>query len=170
MIGLLHCTQDNKRKAPRVRLNVGFQSDLAWWTEFVTSWNGISFLTPLEPVVEMASDASDWGCRVWHGSQWLVVQWESNVRNLDISCRELIPIILAAATWGPHWRGHRMTCHCDNQVVVACLRSHSSSQPGSGSLPALTLEPPAESDAPHLLSCICRGHIWFQGSPHLCRY
>ena len=27
-------------------------------------------------------------------------------------------------------------------------------QPGSGSLPALTLEPPAESDAPHSLSCI----------------
>jgi len=46
-----------------------------------------------------------------------------------LSRMELMLIILAAAPWGRYWRGHRMTCHCDNQVVVAFLCSHSSSQP-----------------------------------------
>ena len=48
---------------------------------------------------------------------------------LDIFCKELIPIILASATWGHKWAGHQVVYHCDNQVVVAALRSRSSRQP-----------------------------------------
>lgn len=33
---------------------------------------------------------------------------------------------MAAATWGPRWSGTRVICHCDNQAVVACLRSRTS--------------------------------------------
>ena len=68
---------------------------------------------------------------VVHGTaiQWLQIPWDSKAQALDISCKELIPIILASATWGHKWAGHQVVCHCDNQVVIAALRSRSSRQP-----------------------------------------
>ena len=32
--------------------------------------------------------------------------------------KELIPIIVATAVWGPMWRGQRVRCHCDNMAVI----------------------------------------------------
>ena len=96
------------------------------------TWNGTAFLTTgdLAPTAEFTSDASgSWGCGAWHGHQWLQTPWDSKAQALDISCKELIPIILASATWGHKWARHQVVCHCDNQVVVAALRSCSSRQP-----------------------------------------
>ena len=55
--------------------------------------------------------------------------WNNQANRLDIACKELIPIILACAVWGREWAGHHVTCYCDNQVVVASIRSSSSKQP-----------------------------------------
>ena len=80
------------------------------------------------PCTELSADASgSWGCGAWHGLQ---VQWDVQSRELDISCKELIPIILAYVVWGHSWTGYRVTCHCDNQVVVTCLHSRLSKQAG----------------------------------------
>ena len=40
--------------------------------------------------------------------------------------RELLPIVLASAIWGKHWKGQRVVCHCDNAAVVAIINSASS--------------------------------------------
>ena len=45
--------------------------------------------------------------------------------HLDIAVKELLPIIIAAAIWGKEWRGAQVTCHCDNQAVVAVMGSRS---------------------------------------------
>ena len=42
--------------------------------------------------------------------------------------KELIPILIAALIWGRSWSGQKVLCHCDNQVVVAAIRSRSSAQ------------------------------------------
>lgn len=67
------------------------------------------------------SDASgSWGCGAWHGHSWFQLQWDHQSSALLIMVKELLPIILACAIWGPSWQNHR---HGDNQVVVACLCS-----------------------------------------------
>lgn len=43
--------------------------------------------------------------------------------------KELLPIVLACDMWGPQRGSHRVLCHCDNQAVVACLRSRTSKNP-----------------------------------------
>ena len=132
MIDLLHGTNRSSRCTP-IRLNTGFRADLAWWREFVSAWNGTSYLSPPQylPTLEMTSDASgSWGCGAWHGSAWFQIQWDIRSQDLDIACKEMIPIVMACATWGSRWRGHQVICHCDNQVVVACLRSRSSRHSG----------------------------------------
>ena len=45
---------------------------------------------------------------------------------MSIAAKELIPIILACQAWGLRWHSQQVLCHCDNQVVVACLRSRTS--------------------------------------------
>ena len=49
-------------------------------------------------------------------SEWPVVAGAS------IAAKELLPIIAAAAIWGPQWGGSSVLCHCDNEAVVAVVR------------------------------------------------
>ncbi len=55
---------------------------------------------------------------------------EPAVSGVVDSEKELIPIILACEAWGEAWCGRRILCHCDNQSVVADLRSRSSKHKG----------------------------------------
>lgn len=129
MIDLLHSTSHHPGKNTPIRLNTGFRADLAWWTEFASAWNGASYLPPPQhlPTSEMTSDASgSWGCGAWQGTAWFQIQWDSRSQDLGITCKELIPIVMACETWGARWRGRQVTCHCDNQVVVAGLWTRSS--------------------------------------------
>ncbi len=133
MLDLLHGTNHHARGDSKLRLNTGFRADLAWWREFTQEWNGTSFIsTPAHyPAAEITSDASgSWGCGAWYGESWFQIQWDSRSQDLPIACKELIPIVVACATWGKAWRGSRVICHCDNQVVVACLRSRTSKHAG----------------------------------------
>ena len=133
MIDLLHSVRGTSRDHTLIRLNAGFHADLAWWQTFIVSWNGVSFLpTPaLLPTLVMASDASgNWGCGAWHKAMWFQIQWDTQTVDLPITVKELIPIVVAGVVWGPSWSGHRIHCHCDNQAVVACLRSRDSKHKG----------------------------------------
>ncbi len=133
MLDLLHTTCHPPRGAVPIRLNKGFRSDLAWWLTFAEAWNGTSLLTtPTHmPHVVMTSDASgSWGCGAWHLHLWFQLAWDYRSSLLTIAEKELLPIVLACATWGRLWHGHRVTCRCDNQAVVACLRSRTSRSGG----------------------------------------
>ena len=126
MIDLLHGVPAHPQRPHPIRLNTEFRSDLVWWRTFAAEWNGISFLPPPQylPALHMASDASgSWGCGAWHGTKWFQLRWESEMEPLSIMVKELIPIVLACAIWGPTWKNHAVLCYCDNQAVVACIKS-----------------------------------------------
>ena len=130
MLDLLHAVPISQA---HIRLNAGFRADLAWWNEFLSQWNGISFLPPPShlPITAITSDASgSWGCGAWFGNSWFQVQWDARAQSLLIAEKELLPIVLACAAWGHLWRGSQVLCRCDNQVVVACLRSRTSKVKG----------------------------------------
>ncbi len=129
MIDLLHAVHRPPNSMTPICLNTGFRSDLAWWDTFVKGWNGVSFLPPPShlPITEVTTDASgSWGCGAWHNWSWFQIQWGPRSEHLSIAAKELIPIIMASAAWGGAWQGRQVICHCDNQVVVAGLRSRSS--------------------------------------------
>ena len=129
MIDLLHSVPMHPLRPHPIRLNREFRSDLAWWRLFVSQWNGVSYLPPPRclPSEEMASDASgSWGCGAWHGKGWFQIGWDPVSLPLPIAVKELLPIVLACELWGPGWDGRSVLCHCDNQAVVASLRSRTS--------------------------------------------
>ena len=132
IIDLLSATEPSYgRSSPNhhIRLNREFRADLAWWRLFIEQWNGVGLLQSVQldsdcPVV--TSDASGgWGCGAWHGSHWFQHEWSSEEAIYDISVKELTPVVVSAAVWGSGWLGKSVTCHSDNQAVVAVLKKRS---------------------------------------------
>ena len=39
--------------------------------------------------------------------------------------KELLPIVLSTAVWGPQLRRHQVLCQCDNSSVVAAIKKGS---------------------------------------------
>ena len=125
---LLHLT-----RAPHhfVRLAAGARADLAWWWCFLKEWNGSSFFPRSEadfwwcflkewngssffPRSEadfhVWSDASrSFGCRaVVDCTAMFQLAWPVSWDSIDISVKELVPVVVATALWGRN--GDRGMC------------------------------------------------------------
>ena len=107
-----------------VRLNAVARADLRWWEHFLHLWNGTSLFPPCGTTIDVYSDASgSFGCGAFC-SQFgaFQVQWPPSWSTTDISVKELVPLIIAAALWAPSWTGHRICFHVDNMAVVAIIQ------------------------------------------------
>ena len=112
----------------RIRLNVGFRSDLQWWATFLQSWNGVSVTGPHPSQAWQATITSDasgnWGCGSFSSEgHWFQLQWPSSWATVHITVKELLPIIVSIALWDRSWHGSSVRCRCDNAAVVAIIRS-----------------------------------------------
>ena len=115
-----------------IRLNAEFRSDLTWWATFLESWNGVSLLQEYGPIRvshEFASDASGrFGCGALWGFRWLQLQWPQSYQGdflqlaeASITLKELLPMVIACAVWGPEWRSSTVVVHCDNMGAVSLI-------------------------------------------------
>ena len=106
-----------------VRLNAEFKADLSWWKAFASQWNGASvIISQGSPGITITSDASgSWGCGAWYESKWFSLEWQDDIRDKNITVKELIPIIIAAVSWGHLFRGMQVVSNCDNMAVVSLL-------------------------------------------------
>ena len=123
MLELLHVAHAHHH---HIRLNQQFQADICWWQVFAAEWNGVAIIPPPtpQPQVQCTSDASSsWGCGAWHNSHWFQLKWPQHTATWSIAAKELLPILLAAGTWGKNWKGALVLFQRDNQAVVAVLRS-----------------------------------------------
>ena len=115
-----------------IRLNQQFRADLCWWQVFAAEWNGVAIIAPpiSQPQMQCTSDASgSWGCGACHISHWFQSEWSQHTATWSIAAKELLPILLASATWGKDWKGALVLFQCDNQAVVAVLQSRYSRDP-----------------------------------------
>ena len=114
-----------------IKLSAEVQADLAWWEAFLPSWNARSMMEvhrPLwTPTVTFASDASgSWGCgAVWQQAR-LQRQWGREWAGENIAAKELVPIAVACAIWGPAWHQQQVLVLCDNMAVVQVISARSS--------------------------------------------
>ena len=112
------------------RLNKGFRSDLYWWHTFLSEWNGVSLLHTLRtPDMVVQTDASgSWGCAAVSGGEWLQWQWTSEWAPVAIMAKELVPIVLSCAVWGPQMSRKSVLFQCDNAGVVAAIKKGSTKE------------------------------------------
>jgi hypothetical protein len=114
-----------------IRLNRAFRADLAWWRMLAANWNGTGLIPQdgTTPSTTLFTDASgSWGCGAFWNQRWLQFHWSESAAHLPISVKEMLPIIMAAATWGAQWHSQLVACYCDNQAVVATLATRSSKE------------------------------------------
>ena len=70
------------------------------------------------------SDASDtWGCSA---ICWFQLQWDSGSEKYRISIKELLPIVIATAVWGHHFRGKTIHVRSDNVAAVTAINNQTS--------------------------------------------
>ena len=115
-------------------LSKDFRSDLRWWHLFVHAWNGVSFLecspTPRPPDVYIETDASgSWGCGALFNNLWFQLQWSTEWKPMDIMAKELVPIVLSCAVWGPLLPRKILEFKCNNQGLVEAINKGSSKEP-----------------------------------------
>ena len=114
-----------------MHLNRNARADLSWWKIFLRVWNGIGLLSPSGPPICMVSDASgSWGCGASYKNLWFQLQWPRQWAHESIAPKELVPIVVAVALWGPYWSGKRVCCLCDNAAVVASVNKGAAKDPG----------------------------------------
>ena len=108
-----------------VRLNRQFQSDIQWWSCFLPQWNGRTILPPQQAAHSFWSDASGtWGCGALNDDlPWFKVQWPESWHQIHIAAKEMVPVVLAVAVWGPGWRSSTVQAFSDNMAVVCALSS-----------------------------------------------
>jgi len=60
--------------------------------------------------------------------------WAEVLTEANISIKELIPVVLAVATWNHCWSGKSIRVSSYNMAAVMAINSHSSRDPGIGHL------------------------------------
>ena len=109
-----------------VQLNKPSRADIIWLHLFVERWNGISLLWDLGLVkddLKVYSDASgSWGC-AFQDPRWLQLQWNHHLGHLSIAVKELISVVLVAASFGHQWADKVVQFVVDNKAVVDVINA-----------------------------------------------
>ena len=118
----VRCMIDLATMAKELHHHIRLNHDLLWWATFLKEWNGVSMLptiTHLPPNQSITSDASGtWSCTAFWDTCWFALPWEGTWEDVHITVKELLPIVLACAIWGKHWKGQRLVCYCDNAAII----------------------------------------------------
>ena len=60
---------------------------------------------------------------------WFQLQWFTDWKPVDIMAKELVPIVLSCAIWGPLLPRKKQEFKCDNQGLVDAINKGSSKEP-----------------------------------------
>eukprot|EP00741_Cyanophora_paradoxa_P000420 tig00000404_g411.t1 len=116
----------------RARLHAGFHADLAWWRDLLQRLHGVRLIPTSDwqsaKVLRIQTDASNLGFGAVFGSSWTFGSWpEGTTRSMP--WRELMALVIAAATWGPSWQQQRIIFETDCKPVFHALSGGRISQP-----------------------------------------
>ena len=120
-----------------VRVTNAVKSDLLVWLEFLSTFNGISFILDKDwsssDDLQLYTDSAGGetkGCGVYYSGKWAMMQWPTVWANTeilkDITYLELVPIALAIYLWGCEFKNKRILFFSDNSAVVSIINNKSS--------------------------------------------
>jgi len=114
-----------------IRLSADFHLDLRWWHLFIRYCNGVSFLESYSyPHIQIQTDASGtWGCGALFKDHWFQLKWLAEWLRMDIMVKELVPIVLSCAIWGPLLPKQSVEFKCDNSSPVVAINKGSTKEP-----------------------------------------
>jgi len=113
-----------------VTLNKESRRDLTAWKVFIDHFNGKSMLLEdrwvSAPHLNLATDsAGSLGFAAIFSSHYLFGTWPPHWSEVDITDKELLPIVLALEIWGHSMANKCIVLHCDNIAVVHIINKQS---------------------------------------------
>ena len=142
---LIDATMGIKKPFYNVRVSEGMIDDLNVWQSFLKHHNGVTMMLKNidDPYLELYTDASGGiGFGAYLRGNWANGLWPDCVQSapLDITFKELFPIVLSLFLWGRHFQNCKVLFHCDNQAVVAIVNKQSTRDKASMHLVRLLVE------------------------------
>lgn len=108
------------------RISKAARRDIHWWHAIAPAWNGIRFLSPSRPTIDIYTDASGAkGLSGYLGKDWFAARCPRCLRREHIQVKELFTVIYAILCWGNRFRGHHITFHIDNNAIYNAIRNKS---------------------------------------------
>ena len=82
----------------------------------------------VQQVVAFTDASGEIGCGGWWGTQY---KWSAagHFRDLSITQKEVLPVVMATAVWGQQWRRSAVKIFCDNKAAVIMLSAGYSRDP-----------------------------------------
>ena len=114
-----------------VHLDSVARADLVWWVCLLQTLHGTSLMILDNSLsIQVHSDASStFGCgALTSDKNWLQVRWPASWQEVDISVKEMVPIVMLAAMWGRSWHWCRVLFHSDNMAVISVIQRKSAKQ------------------------------------------
>ena len=114
-----------------IRVTQEVKKDLHIWLHFLLSYNGTTLFREemfLEPTSKhLVTDAAGGkGFGAFLDNHWFYGEWPAWWKHQNIVLLELVPIVLAVETWGCEFQNAAVTCHTDNEALVAIINKQSS--------------------------------------------
>ena len=125
-INRMFCTFRENAHKKHIKLNQEFFQDLAWFLEFLATFNGITYFNKAEALAEnyVYLDASLTGLgAIWNDRVYSTPIFAISGFHLKIVHLEMLNIVLALLTWGSYWQHKKIKNFCDNLAVVQVVRS-----------------------------------------------
>ncbi|XP_076158650.1 uncharacterized protein LOC143141830 [Alosa pseudoharengus] len=134
---LLSLAHSVEKLSDLVLVDEGSRSDIAFWSQLLGKWNGISFFyndvpessDSLKIFTDAAPSVGFGG--VFRG-QWFAEKWPADFSTFALgsaSCalHEIYPVVVASVLWGSDWSRKRITLFCNNAAVVGMINKGRSS-------------------------------------------
>ena len=119
----------NQLKSPahRTRVKGEMRSDLQWWSDFLTTFNGVVPILEQRQYTPVTIDACLTGAGGVYAGDWFHVAWKDcpDVASLHINHLEVLTLEPAAALFCEAWRDRLVTVYSDNQAAVGIINKGS---------------------------------------------
>ena len=132
---LINATIGLKLPHHRTRVSKAMVEDLQVWQAFLDHYNGVQMMINMweGDVLDLYTDASGGqGFGAYFNGHWSFGEWPDWLNcvhsKLQITFKELFPIVLASFLWGHEWANKKVTFHCDNQAIVYCLNKQTTKE------------------------------------------
>ena len=126
---LIDSTIGIKKAHHRVRVSHCMVEDLRIKQSFLRNHNGASMMLEEKGrILDLYTDASGGiGFGAYFDGHWTLGAWPEKVQSakLDITFKELFPIVLSLSLWGETFKNCRVFFHCDNEAVVTIINKQS---------------------------------------------
>ena len=122
---LITATRGNQSPKRKIPVSSDMAEDLTVWMRFLSSANLKAISSPIDPLPapphHFYSDSSGKGFGGVFGRKFLQGRFSPEWVEYDINVKELYPMFLLLAVFGPSLKGERIIFHSDNKAAVISL-------------------------------------------------